>query len=87
MVTVDLDDSDIAALVALLKQAIAANPFPMSVRSKLLRGIVGKLLSMQTGARQSASETQTRKNTVEKAEQLDDTDEARGDETRGHSLT
>ena len=37
MVTVDLDDSDRAALVALLKQAIAADPFPMSARSKLLR--------------------------------------------------
>ena len=38
MVTVDLDYADRAALVALLKQAIAADPFPMSARSKLLRG-------------------------------------------------
>lgn len=30
MITVDLDDSDKAALVVLLKQAIAADPFPMS---------------------------------------------------------
>ena len=38
MITVDLDDSDKAALVVLLKQAIAADPFPMSARVKLLRG-------------------------------------------------
>ena len=58
MITVDLDDSDKAALVVLLKQAIAADPFPMS--SKLLRGIPGKLLSMQTSARQSASDQANR---------------------------
>jgi hypothetical protein len=40
MVTVDLDEADRAALLALLKQAIAADPFPMSARSKLLRGII-----------------------------------------------
>ena len=45
MTTVELDDVDRAALIALLKQTIAADPFPMSVRSKLLRGILAKLKS------------------------------------------
>ena len=45
MVTLDLDDADRAALLALLKQAIAADPFPMSARIKLLRGIIAKLQS------------------------------------------
>jgi hypothetical protein len=45
MVTVDLDEADRAALVALLKQVIAADPFPISARMKLLRGIVAKLQS------------------------------------------
>ena len=38
MVTGDLEEADRAALFALLKQAIAADPFPMSARVKLLRG-------------------------------------------------
>jgi len=45
MVRVDLDEADKAALIALLKQAIAADPFPMSARAKLLRGILAKLLT------------------------------------------
>lgn len=40
---VELDDAERAALIALLKQAIAADPFPMSARNKLLRGILAKL--------------------------------------------
>ena len=55
MVTVDLDDSDRAALVALLKQAIAADPFPMSARSKLLRGIIAKLQSGPSRAKGSTA--------------------------------
>lgn len=47
MVTVDLDDADRAVLRALLKQAIAADPFPTSASSKLLRGIIAKLQSGQ----------------------------------------
>ena len=43
MVTVDLNEADRAALIALLKQAIAADPFPMSHRTRLLRTIVAKL--------------------------------------------
>ena len=41
--TIELDDADKAALVALLKQAIAADPFPMSHRTRLLQGILAKL--------------------------------------------
>ena len=45
MTTVELDDAERAALITLLKQAIAADPFPQSARSKLLRGILAKLKS------------------------------------------
>jgi len=55
MVTVDLDYADRAALVALLKQVIAADPFPMSARSKLLRGIIAKLQSRPARAKGSAA--------------------------------
>jgi hypothetical protein len=40
---VELDGADKAALVALLKQAIAADPFPMSLRALTLRAILTKL--------------------------------------------
>ena len=43
MVRVDLDEADKAALIALLKQAIAADPFPMSARSRTFKAIVAKL--------------------------------------------
>jgi len=43
MVTVDLNEADRAALIALLKQAIAADPFPMSHWTRLLRAIVATL--------------------------------------------
>ena len=43
------DDADRAALIALLKQAIAADRFPMSARSKLLRSILAKLQSKIPG--------------------------------------
>ncbi len=55
MITVDLDDSDKAALVVLLKQAIAADPFPMSARIKLMRGIIAKLQSGPARANGSAA--------------------------------
>ena len=45
MVTGDLEEADRAALFALLKQAIAADPFPISARVKLLRGTIAKLQS------------------------------------------
>ncbi|MBV8894258.1 MAG: hypothetical protein JO266_20180 [Acidobacteria bacterium] len=45
MTTVELDDAERAALITLLKQTIAADPFPMSVRSKLLRRMLAKLKS------------------------------------------
>jgi hypothetical protein len=51
MVTVDLDEADRAALVALLKQALAADPFP----SKLLRGIIAKLQSGPSRAKGSTA--------------------------------
>jgi hypothetical protein len=47
MVSVDLDDAEKAALIAVLKQAIAADPFPISARAKILRGILAKLLSQE----------------------------------------
>ena len=53
MVTVDLDYADRAALVALW--VIAADPFPMSARSKLLRGIIAKLQSGPARAKGSAA--------------------------------
>ena len=43
MPIVELDAADRAALIALLKQAIAADPFPMSQRVRLLRAILEKL--------------------------------------------
>jgi hypothetical protein len=55
MVTVDLDDADRAVLRALLKQAIAADPFPTSASSKLLRGILAKLQSGPARAKGSAA--------------------------------
>jgi hypothetical protein len=33
---VELDDADRAALIALLKQMIAADPFPLSARSRTI---------------------------------------------------
>jgi hypothetical protein len=55
MVTVDLDEADRAALVALLKQAIAADPFPMSPRVTLLRGIMAKLKPTPVRSKPSAA--------------------------------
>jgi hypothetical protein len=40
---IELDDAEKAALVELLKQAIAADPFPLSPRVRTLRGILDKL--------------------------------------------
>jgi len=53
MPSVELDDADRAALIALLKRTIAADPFPMSARTTLLRGILAKLQS--SSARQEAT--------------------------------
>jgi hypothetical protein len=39
----DLDDIDKAALVELLREVIAADPFPLSPRIRKLRAILGKL--------------------------------------------
>jgi hypothetical protein len=39
--TPELDDADFAALLALLKHAIAADPFPLSRRFDLLLYLVG----------------------------------------------
>ena len=55
MVSVDLDDADRAVIRALLKQAIATDPFPMSATSKLLRGIIAKLQSGPARAKGSAA--------------------------------
>ena len=55
MVSVDLDDADRAVLRVLLKQAIAADPFPMSTRVKLLRDIVAKCKSTQARSKPSAA--------------------------------
>jgi hypothetical protein len=41
--TPHLDDADLAVLVALLKQTIAADPFPLSPRIRTLRTILAKL--------------------------------------------
>ena len=41
--TPDLTDADRAVIVALLKQTIAADPFPLSPRVERLRGILAKL--------------------------------------------
>jgi hypothetical protein len=40
---VELDDADRAALIALLKQTIAADPFPLSARSRTFKAIIAKL--------------------------------------------
>jgi hypothetical protein len=42
-IIIELDVVDRAALVALLKRAVAADPFPMSARTKLLRVVLAKL--------------------------------------------
>jgi hypothetical protein len=55
MVSLDLDDADKAALIALLKQAIAADPFPMSARTRLLRSILAKLLAPQPAPERAAT--------------------------------
>jgi hypothetical protein len=41
--TADLDDAEKATLAALLRQVIAADPFPMSPRIRALRTILDKL--------------------------------------------
>ena len=41
--TADLDDAEKATLAALLRQAIAADPFPMSPRIRTLLTILDKL--------------------------------------------
>jgi len=41
--TADLDDAEKAALAALVRQVIAAGPFPMSPRIRTLRTILDKL--------------------------------------------
>ena len=41
--TPELDDADLAVLVALLKQTIAADPLPLSPRIRQLRAILAKL--------------------------------------------
>ena len=41
--TVDLDDAEKATLAALLRQVIAADPFPLSPRIRTLRTILDKL--------------------------------------------
>jgi len=43
MISFGLADADKAALVALLKQAIAADPFPLSHRTRAPRSILAKL--------------------------------------------
>ena len=43
MLTVELEDGEKATLAALLKQTIAADPFPLSQRVRLLRAILEKL--------------------------------------------
>ena len=40
---VELDDAEKAALAELLRRAIAADPFPMSLRIRTLRAILAKL--------------------------------------------
>jgi hypothetical protein len=41
--TADLDDAEKVAIAALLRQMIAADPFPMSPRIRTLRTILDKL--------------------------------------------
>ena len=41
--TADLDDAEKATLAALLRQVIAADPFPLSLRIRTLRTILDKL--------------------------------------------
>ena len=43
MTTLELDDGEKATLAALLKQTIAADPFPLSQRVRRLRAILEKL--------------------------------------------
>jgi hypothetical protein len=43
MPTLELDDDEKAALVALLKRTIAADPYPLSPRVRRLRAILAKL--------------------------------------------
>jgi len=57
MVSADLDDAEKAALIAVLKQAIAADPFPMSARTKVLRGILAKLLSQERVVKRNIERT------------------------------
>ena len=41
--TLELDDADKAALIALFKQTIAVDPFPMSQRSRTFNATLAKL--------------------------------------------
>ena len=41
--TADLDDAEKATLAALLRQVIAADPFPLSLRIRTLHTILAKL--------------------------------------------
>ena len=41
--TADLDDAEKATLAALLRQVIASDPFPLSLRIRTLRAILDKL--------------------------------------------
>jgi tellurite resistance protein len=41
--TLELDDAEKTALIALLKQTIAVDPFPMSQRSRTFKAIIAKL--------------------------------------------
>ena len=43
MTTLELEDRDKAALAAVLRATIAADPFPLSPRVRQLRGILEKL--------------------------------------------
>ena len=45
----EFDDDDKATLAALLKQTIAADPFPMSPRVRQLRAILEKLKPSKSG--------------------------------------
>jgi hypothetical protein len=43
--TLELDDAEKAALIALLKQTIAVDPFPLSLRSRTFNATLAKLQS------------------------------------------
>jgi len=45
----EFDDDDKATLAALLKQTIAADPFPMSPRVRQLRAILEKVKPSKSG--------------------------------------